>query len=156
MSDEREMVLMEKFLAGYSAQAYAVMRIVVASVFFCHGLQKVFGLFGGVKGAAVPLVSLLGVAGVIEIITGALIVVGFAHGHDGVYRQRRDGRGLLYRPFPRWVLADSKRRRTRRALLLHISLRGNPRRGNLEHRWRTKGRRLAIGWLRMGLPSTLD
>ena len=46
------MVLMEKFLAGYSAQAYAVMRIVVASVFFCHGLQKVFGLFGGVNGAA--------------------------------------------------------------------------------------------------------
>jgi putative oxidoreductase len=78
MSDEREMVLMEKFLAGYSAQAYAVMRIVVALVFFCHGLQKVFGLFGGVKGAAVPLLSLLGVAGVIEIITGALIIVGCA------------------------------------------------------------------------------
>lgn len=72
------MVLLEKFLAGYSAQAYAVMRIVVASVFFCHGLQKVFGLFGGVNGAAAPLVSLFGVAGVIEIITGALIIVGFA------------------------------------------------------------------------------
>jgi putative oxidoreductase len=72
----REFVLMEKFLAAYSAQAYAAMRIVVGFLFFCHGLQKVFGLFGGVGGAAAPLSSLLGIAGVIELITGALIVVG--------------------------------------------------------------------------------
>jgi hypothetical protein len=31
---------------------------------FCHGLQKVFGLFGGVgAGAPAPLLSLFGVAG---------------------------------------------------------------------------------------------
>jgi hypothetical protein len=34
------MVLMEKFLAGYSEQAYAVMRIVVASVFFATACKK--------------------------------------------------------------------------------------------------------------------
>jgi putative oxidoreductase len=70
----------EKILSGYAPQAYAVMRIVVGLLFFCHGLQKVFGLFGGVNGAAAPLLSLLGIAGLIELVTGALIAVGFAAG----------------------------------------------------------------------------
>ncbi len=68
---------MDKILASYSAHAYAAMRIVVGSLFFCHGLQKVFGLFGGINGAAAPLLSLFGIAGLIELVTGALIVVGF-------------------------------------------------------------------------------
>jgi putative oxidoreductase len=70
----------EKILSGYAPQAYAVMRIVVGLLFFCHGLQKVFGLFGGINGAAAPLLSLLGIAGLIELVTGALIAVGFAAG----------------------------------------------------------------------------
>jgi putative oxidoreductase len=69
---------MDKLLAGYSEQAYAAMRIVVGSLFFCHGLQKAFGLFGGVNGAAAPIMSLIGAAGWIEVITGALIAIGFA------------------------------------------------------------------------------
>ena len=68
---------MEKILSAYAPQAYAIMRIVVGLLFFCHGLQKVFGWFGGVSGATAPLFSLLGIAGLIELITGALIVVGF-------------------------------------------------------------------------------
>jgi putative oxidoreductase len=71
---------MDKLLAGYAPQAYAVMRIVVGLLFFCHGLQKLFGFFGGVNGAAAPLFSLLGIAGLIELIAGALIAVGFATG----------------------------------------------------------------------------
>jgi len=71
---------MEKILAGYAPQAYAIMRIIFGLLFLCHGLQKAFGLFGGVKGAAVPLLSLLGIAGLIELVTGALIAVGFAAG----------------------------------------------------------------------------
>ena len=69
---------MEKFLAHHAPLAYAIMRIVVGALFLCHGLQKVFGLFGGVNGAAAPLASMLGVAGVIELMTGAFIVIGFA------------------------------------------------------------------------------
>ena len=71
---------MEKFLTPYAAQAYAVMRIVVGLLFLCHGLQKVFGLFGGVNGAPAPLLSLFGIAGLIELVTGALIVVGWFAG----------------------------------------------------------------------------
>jgi putative oxidoreductase len=71
---------MEKLLAGYAPHAYAIMRIVVGLLFFCHGLQKVFGLFGGVNGAAAPLLSMLGIAGLVELITGVLIAIGFATG----------------------------------------------------------------------------
>jgi putative oxidoreductase len=38
-----------------------------------HGLQKVFGLFGG---SVVPLVSRMGVAGVLELVGGLLLVLG--------------------------------------------------------------------------------
>jgi putative oxidoreductase len=71
---------MEKLLAGYAPHAYAIMRIVVGVIFLCHGLQKVFGLFGGVNGATAPLLSMLGIAGLIELITGILIAIGFATG----------------------------------------------------------------------------
>ena len=72
---------MERFLAGYASQAYALLRIVVGLLFFCYGAQKVFGLFGGIGGAPVPLASLLGVAGVLELILGALVTVGWLAGY---------------------------------------------------------------------------
>jgi len=50
-----------------------LVRIVFGFVYLVHGLQKVFGLFGG---TAQSLTSLLGVAGVIEFVAGAFIVVG--------------------------------------------------------------------------------
>lgn len=71
---------MEKILAAHAPQAYAVMRVILGLLFFCHGLQKVFGFFGGVDGAPAPLLSLLGIAGLIELVTGALIAVGLAAG----------------------------------------------------------------------------
>jgi putative oxidoreductase len=70
----------EKVLAGYAPQIYALLRVVVALLFLCHGLQKIFGLFGGVNGAAVPLGSLMGAAGMIETIGGVLIALGLFTG----------------------------------------------------------------------------
>ncbi|MGH7796970.1 MAG: DoxX family protein [Candidatus Binatia bacterium] len=67
---------MAKVLAEYAPQAYALMRIVVGLLFLCNGLQKVFGLFGGGIAAAAPLSSLIGIAGLIELVTGALIAAG--------------------------------------------------------------------------------
>jgi putative oxidoreductase len=49
------------------------MRIVLGFLFFCHGIQKLFGFFGGRR---VPVASLLGAAGLIETILGALIILG--------------------------------------------------------------------------------
>jgi putative oxidoreductase len=53
--------------------AYLVLRIGTGLLFLSHGLQKLFGLFGG---EVVPLASLLGVAGVLELIGGALLAAG--------------------------------------------------------------------------------
>jgi putative oxidoreductase len=72
---------MESFLGSYGSQAYALMRIVFGLLFLSHGAQKVFGMFGGINGAAVPLSSLFGVAGVIELVLGALIALGLLGGY---------------------------------------------------------------------------
>ena len=52
---------------------YTLLRIVAAFLFMLHGLQKLFGVLGG---NVVPLMSMLGVAGLIETIAGALILLG--------------------------------------------------------------------------------
>jgi putative oxidoreductase len=58
----------------YAPYLYALMRIVFGFLFIFHGLQKIFGLFGG---RAADLVSLRGVAGIIELIAGTMIMVGW-------------------------------------------------------------------------------
>jgi putative oxidoreductase len=52
---------------------YLVLRAATGLLFLCHGLQKLFGLFGG---QVVPLASRLGLAGVLELVGGALLVLG--------------------------------------------------------------------------------
>ena len=74
---------MERALGAYSRDLYAVMRIVVGLLFACHGVQKLFGLLGGVdrQGSPAPLFSLFGAAGIIELVGGLLIAVGFLTGY---------------------------------------------------------------------------
>jgi putative oxidoreductase len=57
----------------YAVHVFALMRIVFGFLFVFHGLQKIFGLFGG---RTAELISLRGLAGVIEITGGALIMIG--------------------------------------------------------------------------------
>jgi len=57
----------------YAPMTYALFRIVFGFLFFCFGLQKMFGLFGG---QVAPLMSMQGAAGVIESVCGFLIMVG--------------------------------------------------------------------------------
>jgi putative oxidoreductase len=57
----------------YAPQLYALMRIVFGLVFVMYGSQK-FGLLGG---QAAPLLSFpFGIAGVLELIIGVLLVLG--------------------------------------------------------------------------------
>jgi putative oxidoreductase len=64
------------FLAAYEPQLRSVFRIMAAFAFWLHGLQKFFGLFGGIAGKSVPVSSMLGAAGAIETFGGALIILG--------------------------------------------------------------------------------
>lgn len=62
-------------LGRFEPQAYALLRIVSGLLFLFHGLQKLFGMYGGQK---MELVSRMGLAGVVELAGGALIMIGFA------------------------------------------------------------------------------
>ncbi len=57
----------------FAPYVYPAFRFVIGFLFLFHGLQK-FGLMAGSR--AVPLVSLFGLAGAIELICGALVAVG--------------------------------------------------------------------------------
>jgi putative oxidoreductase len=65
---------MQKALGRYSPYLYALLRIVSGLAFAEHGAQKMFGVLGAQQ--AVPLMSQLGLAGVIEFFGGMLIALG--------------------------------------------------------------------------------
>ena len=67
---------MQKVLSRCENQLYALMRIVAGLLFFCHGAQKLLGLFGGMGGKTVPILSKFGAAGLIELAVGVMLVLG--------------------------------------------------------------------------------
>ncbi len=64
---------MHKHLGKLQEPVFSLTRIAVGFLFFCHGAQKLFGIFGG---QVQPLFSLLGAAGVIEFAGGLLVMFG--------------------------------------------------------------------------------
>jgi len=56
--------------------ARSLLRLVTGFTFSFHGLQKLFGLFGGMGGGHAQFISLLWVAGLLEALGGVLILVG--------------------------------------------------------------------------------
>jgi putative oxidoreductase len=66
-----------RFLKLLEPYTYALLRVVAGFLFLFHGLQKLFGLFGG---RTAELVSLRGLAGVIELAGGTMIMIGLYAG----------------------------------------------------------------------------
>lgn len=64
------------FLAPWEPQLRSLLRIVAGFTFSLHGYQKFFGWFGGMGGQRAELASQMGVAGVLETVGGALIILG--------------------------------------------------------------------------------
>jgi len=62
-----------KKLEAYSGQAYAVLRIVAGAMFAFHGAQKLFGVLGAPQP---PLVSQMGLGGIVEFFGGLAIALG--------------------------------------------------------------------------------
>ncbi len=63
-----------KFLAKYTDLTYAILRIVAGAIFSFHGVQKLFGVLTENQPS---IGSQLWFGGVIELICGLLIVIGF-------------------------------------------------------------------------------
>ncbi|HET9263129.1 MAG TPA: DoxX family protein [Vicinamibacterales bacterium] len=57
----------------FESYAYAALRIVTGFLFLFHGLQKLFGMYGG---QAMPLISRAGAAGMIELVGGVFVMLG--------------------------------------------------------------------------------
>jgi putative oxidoreductase len=62
------------FLKPHAERIYALLRIMAGFMFMLHGMQKLFGLFGGVPPGAPPLI-VYG-AGAIEFLSGLLVLIG--------------------------------------------------------------------------------
>ena len=63
-------------LNAWSPQLLSVLRIVAALLYILHGTQKLLGVPPSASGATVALTSRSGAAGVIELVGGALILLG--------------------------------------------------------------------------------
>jgi putative oxidoreductase len=64
------------FLSRWSPQLLSVLRIITALLFFAHGSAKLLGLPHVEALASVPIGSVYGIAGIIEIIAGILLTIG--------------------------------------------------------------------------------
>lgn len=61
---------------GWSSRALAALRIVAGLLFLAHGVIKFFGFPAGAEPGQQELLSLFGIGGVIELITGLLLILG--------------------------------------------------------------------------------
>ena len=69
---------MREKLSAAGGISHALLRMAAGLMFMLHGGQKLLGWFGGPggKGGTVELASLMGFAGVLELVGGALIIIG--------------------------------------------------------------------------------
>jgi putative oxidoreductase len=64
------------FLSRWAPQLLSVLRIITALLFFAHGSAKLFGFPYVEMLSGVPIGSLYGIAGIIEVIAGILLTIG--------------------------------------------------------------------------------
>lgn len=63
---------------GFAGITHAILRIGAGLLFFMHGTPKLFGWFGGMgpEGGTAEFVSLMGLAGILEVFGGLAIALG--------------------------------------------------------------------------------
>ena len=66
--------MLDKLLTPHAGRVYAALRIVAGLLFAFHGMQKVLGIL--TEGQP-PVMSQLWIGGVIELVTGILIALGW-------------------------------------------------------------------------------
>ena len=67
--------MMDRFLGRYTPYIFAILRIVSGLMFAMHGSQKLLNI-PAAKGMPVPIASLFGVAGIVELVGGLMIAIG--------------------------------------------------------------------------------
>ena len=69
----------DTFTTRSARATHVILRVGTGLFFMLHGTQKMLGWFGGFgpSGGTAPVTSLMGVAGILELVGGLLLVVGF-------------------------------------------------------------------------------
>lgn len=67
---------MAPFMQPYTAQTYALMRIVIGFLFLCHGAQKLFGWPAAMPEGVQAPAFVIWIAGPIELVGGLLVMIG--------------------------------------------------------------------------------
>lgn len=111
--------------ATWSSRLLSVMRIVVALVFFSHGISKFFGL----PPFPMPMNPLLTVAGVLEVVGGGLLIIGLFTRPVAFVLSGMSAVAYFHGAHAEGPLPDRQWRRGGGAVLLRVLV---PRRG----RWR--------------------
>ncbi|TMH67782.1 MAG: DoxX family protein [Betaproteobacteria bacterium] len=70
------MPLNDAFFAAWTPRAQALLRIVTAYLFLVHGMSKLFGIPHVAAFDKLQLFSLIGVAGILELVGGVLLLLG--------------------------------------------------------------------------------
>jgi len=65
-------------MPSYQRVVYNALRVIACFIIMQHGAQKLLGLLGGVgpQHGSAPLVSLMGLAGIVEFVLASLVLVG--------------------------------------------------------------------------------
>lgn len=67
---------LNSFYSRWTPRLLSVLRIVTAFLLMQHGAQKLFGFLATEQGATPPLLSLAGIAGLLEFFGGLFILLG--------------------------------------------------------------------------------
>ncbi|HVF54877.1 MAG TPA: DoxX family protein [Pyrinomonadaceae bacterium] len=70
------MVNLDSLHTTWASRLLSVLRIITGFLFMAHGGQKLFGFPAPMPGGGAPLMSLVGVAGILEFFGGLLILLG--------------------------------------------------------------------------------
>jgi putative oxidoreductase len=93
---------MERYLGKYSPYFYALLRIIAGLMFAMHGTQKLFSW--PVAGPPSPLPPMLLAAGILELVLGLLIAVGFLTGYAAFIASGEMAAAFFIQHAPRGLL----------------------------------------------------
>ena len=97
---------MPKVWLKFAPWFYVLLRVVAGLAFAQHGAQKLFGVLGG---RAMPLLSQLGLAGIIEFVGGSMIALGLFTGPVALVASGEMAVAYFQNHFPRgfWTVQNA-------------------------------------------------
>ena len=70
------MANLDSFYSAWTPRLLSVLRIITGFLFIAHGTQKLFNSPASPQNAAAPLMSFMGLTGILEFVGGLLILLG--------------------------------------------------------------------------------